>query len=786
MNEEKKNMMPPKDAKAKSGKSPKPVKEKKVKEPKQPKEKKIKEPKPIKEKKVKPPKPVKAPKPPKPPKPIKEKKVKEPKAPKPVKEKKVKSNKPVKSKNINTKRPEKIKKTNDKVSKKSRKIKTKLISAFMVPIILFVCVGIIIYSLSEKGLKENAEDLTFTSVDMVKQYFDLGFQSIELSGTRICNNSEVCSHFGGLYENTYEVPARQVAVDESVADIYIQEIFMFGQNQDNVITNTGIKKKNVYEDFVKSDLCKYIEDNMVDDKCWITEHEELDSVLGYSKNDYALCLVKRIVDSKNVPAGYVFIDVKTKFIMSMLDDADFGKGSIKALILPDGTEVVSGKENFNFSDKSFYKKVKGKESGINYIDYKGESYLFVYDKLNISGGTVVAIIPSSAIIERANEIGIFTIVTIIASCVIAIIIGTLLATGIAKTIKEFNNVMKKTSEGDLTSTVSVKRNDEFKILSGNIGNMITSVKSLIVKLTTVSEQVNVSAEKVNDNSEVLYEATKEITQSIDEIERGLVQQATDTENCLNQMSDLADRIAVVYDSTSQIEKIAGKTQETVDGGMDIVTNLENRVFDTTKITKDIIFDISELQKEAKEINLITTTINEIADETNLLSLNASIEAARAGEAGKGFVVVSEEIRKLAEQSSEAGAKINEIVLRIQQRIGKTIDTATRADEIVNYQVEALSTTVGVFTDIKDSVNVLANNLDTISMNIQGMETAKNDTMEAITSISATSNETEAASSELSRNADKQMKAVEVLYNEVKQLQENSDELEKSVSIFKVK
>ena len=207
--------------------------------------------------------------------------------------------------------------------------------------------------------------------------------------------------------------------------------------------------------------------------------------------------------------------------------------------------------------------------------------------------------------------------------------------------------------------------------------------------------------------------------------------------------------------------------------------------DTTEITKAIINDIRKKKKESKAINSIIGTINEIADETSLLSLNASIEAARAGEAGRGFAVVSDEIRKLAEQSAEAGTKIGKIIIRIQDRMTKTIETAERADDIVNYQAEALNTTVKVFEDIRNHVGALARDLDTISSNMNGIETAKNDTLDAIASISATSNETEAASTELSKNAEKQLEAVEILNTAVKQLQTNSQELDESVSVFKV-
>ena len=783
-----------KPVKEKKGKEPKPVKEKKIKEPKPVREKQVKEPKPVKEKQVKEPKPVKEKKA-KEPKPVKEKKAKEPK---PVKEKKIKESKNAGGKSLKPSRKmkeknsESVRTKKEKAGKKQHKsskfrgIKTKLIGAFLLPICLFIIVGIIIYLKSEQGLKENAETLTFTSVDMLKEYFELGFESIELTATRIAVNSDVNSHFGGMYDNAYEIKAKGAVVNEAVADKYIQAIVAFSKNQENSISNSGVvKKKDLYSAFTASESGKYVEENMENGICWISRHPEIDELMGYSSDDYALSLVREILDSSNKPTGYMIIDVKKSFIKDILDNASVGDNSIKGYITSDGNEVISGKDGFTFSDKEFFKKIADKDSGYKYVTYKGETYLFLYDKVQVGDGMVCAMVPRNVIVEKANEIRNYTFITIVACCIIAFIIGSVLSTGIAKAINKINALMKQTAEGDLTGTVVMNRNDEFKLLSGNIANMISSIKKLIIKLTGVSEQVQKSAKRVNDNSEVLYTATKDITESISDIETGLIQQSSDTENCLKQMSDLADRISVVYDSTNQIEKIAGKTQDTVDNGMVIVTELEERVQDTTRITKDIIRDINELERESKAINSIIITINEIAEETNLLSLNASIEAARAGEAGRGFAVVSDEIRKLAEQSSVAGTQIGTIIARIQERMGKTIETAEKADDIVRFQAEALGTTVNVFEDIKGHVNTLANDLDTISANIQGIENAKNDTMEAIASISATSNETEAASTELSRNAEKQLQAVEILYNEVKQLRKNSEELDESVSIFKV-
>ena len=148
-------------------------------------------------------------------------------------------------------------------------------------------------------------------------------------------------------------------------------------------------------------------------------------------------------------------------------------------------------------------------------------------------------------------------------------------------------------------------------------------------------------------------------------------------------------------------------------------------------------------------------------------------------------MVSDEIRNLAEQSGNAGKQIGVIIENIQNRMSKTIETAGKAEGIVTYQQEALENTVNIFKDIRDQVATLADNLETISTSVNGIENAKNDTLEAIESISATSNETEAASVELGKNAQRQMQAVEELNEAVKILMTNSDDLNEAVKVFKI-
>jgi methyl-accepting chemotaxis protein len=179
------------------------------------------------------------------------------------------------------------------------------------------------------------------------------------------------------------------------------------------------------------------------------------------------------------------------------------------------------------------------------------------------------------------------------------------------------------------------------------------------------------------------------------------------------------------------------------------------------------------------------TINGIAEQTNLLSLNASIEAARAGEVGKGFAVVADEIRKLADQSKLAANQIGEIIHGIQTQSGKTVTTAKQSEAILGSQEEIISSTIRIFDDINKQVENLLENISGLSYGINNIESTKNDTLKAIESISAISQETAASSEELSVTAENQLNAVQALTSAADKLKENAKDLNEAVNIFKI-
>lgn len=669
-----------------------------------------------------------------------------------------------------------------------RGIQVKLIGAFMIPVILFVIIGFMIYSKCSTTLNSTYEASANTSVGTLEEYLGLGFENIELMATRLSINSAITSYYTGseVKSESMLMDTKVALSNESTADKFINHIIVCAKSG-TACSEKGAIRGDVYNAFVESEEGKNVESEIGMGSMWISSHPAIDEVTGYDSDEYALSLVTVLKNNSNKSVGYIIIDVKTSFIQDILDNAQISDNSIKGFVLEDGSQVLSGDSDIKFTDTDFYQEALAGENlqGSKEVSYEGADYLFTYSRIEGTNMLVCAMVPQKEIMAGAQAILRYTLIAVAICAVIAIVVGSVLASGISKAIRKVNRVLKKTSDGDLTGQISMKRKDEFNVLSSSITNMIGSMKDLILKMTNVSGHVSDSAVQVGTNSEVLLEVTKNITEAVDYINSGISQQAQDTESCLEQMNGLAERINVVHENTDEISEIAQEAQGAIENGMVIVANLGEKVQGTTEVTETIIREIRELNKESIAINSIIGTINEIAEQTNLLSLNASIEAARAGEAGRGFAVVSEEIRKLAEQSGNAGNQIGEIINHIQERLAATIETAGLAGESVAFQTEALNNTVDVFKNISQQVSKLAEDVEKITQSVGGIEQAKEDTMNAIESISTTSNQTESASEELARSTEKQLQAVEVLNDAVKRLQMDAEDLDTSVSIFKV-
>jgi methyl-accepting chemotaxis protein len=686
-------------------------------------------------------------------------------------------------------------KTRSKVLLKLLNIRVKLFIGLLIPVILLGIYGLKSYQMSEKAIIHNYEISSAGTLNAVSDYLGFGLNIIEEKTQEFISKPDIRVYYNKKdgAGDTLSTINQQYAIQSDISlaketNSFISGIHLFGGYGKGISTVVPLSD-SLYTSFMESPEAKYLEDKNIK-YVWVGSHtgldkELVDGDLKYSTEDYAMSIITKM-NSNN---GYVVIDISKKQVLDMFAKYELGEGSIIGLVNSDGREVLTGTEgDMIFADlPSYSDKVNSEElSGYSYETYNDKEYLFLYCKVAEANVTVCALIPKSTILNQVDDIKKLNVAFVTAACIFAILMVIFIAGGVSKAISSLMKSISQASKGDLTIKFFTKSNDEFLVLSNGISNMMNSMRKLIGEVQEVGTKVSSSAGGMSDTSEELLIAAKGISQTIDDIEKGIVQQASDTEQCLIQMAGLSEQINHVYNNTNEIEMIADNTKIIAGEGIVIVNELNEKSKATADITHNVISKIQEFEIQSKNIAGFVSIINEIASQTNLLSLNASIEAARAGDAGRGFAVVADEIRKLADQSVQAANQIQNIVKEIAAKTMDTIDTAKQAESIVESQTVSLNKTVQVFDFINDHVNDLANNLNNISNGIKQIETAKDDTMDAIQDISAVSQETAAASEEVSATAINQIDSVERLRNAALELANNAKILEESIKIFKIK
>lgn len=668
---------------------------------------------------------------------------------------------------------------------KINSIKFRLIGGFIIPLILIIILGVVSYRTASKAIISNYEGATSSTIIKTADYYNLMFSNLEANSKEMISNTDAKNYYSKMYKSDIANEGNMyTAINKyyqaaTISNPTINNIFVICDYGKAIFT-CKVTNEKMYEVFAGSDEAKNIDENKL---VWVSSRPCLDQNI---KSDYGVSLERQFYSNSTKPCGYLILDINKEMITEPILNLDLGKGSVVALIAPDGGEINNAEDGENhFVGNDFLDKiVEDTEATDGYTYVKGGKELFLYSKLE-SGFIICGLVPASIITAQASKILVVTVIVVILAVIIAIGIGGVLSLGIDTSIHIIMKKLNSVAEGDLTTQVKIRRKDEFRVLAGSINNMISKTKGMIEQSAEISKDVSNSAESVTGNAQVLLDATRNITDAITGMEEGIIQQASDSDDCIRQMDVLAEKISLVADNADKISIAAQNARDVVKDGLTSIDELNAKAKDTVQVTAEVISGIESMDEASKKIGSIINAINEIADQTSLLSLNASIEAARAGEAGRGFAVVADEIRKLAEQSAQSANQIKDIVDDIEHKTKETVAVAQRAEEIVNSQTESLRNTVGVFNQIEDHVGGLVNNIGSIQRGMEDIEGAKNITLTSIQSISAVSEENAATVEEVTATAEKQLQAVEELSDEATELSSTAEQLLDTISAFKI-
>ncbi|WP_186578262.1 methyl-accepting chemotaxis protein [Aquibacillus kalidii] len=381
--------------------------------------------------------------------------------------------------------------------------------------------------------------------------------------------------------------------------------------------------------------------------------------------------------------------------------------------------------------------------------------------------------------ELFEELNILKYIVFSATAAIIIISSLVFYLAIRKKVKLLKEVAEAStqiSEGHVQVTNLPESSDEIGQLAGAFNKMSRQLRTLIENVKNTSNHLLDSANNLSAISEETSASSEEVGVAISEIATGTQEQANDLEEINQRVELLTNSIENLEKQSKTMQDITKQTEVVSLEGIEIVQQLQQSNANSLAASQEISDEIKNLNNKTKQITQVMETIETIAEETNLLALNASIEAARAGEYGKGFSVVADEIRKLAEQSKEATHQVQGVVSAIVTETTKTVETVEGTMKTAEGLNDDVRKTENKFTEMSASVKQIAEALQTVNKEM-GIITSYNRQMsEGIESASSVSEQTAASVQEITSSIDEQISAIANVATSAEQLTELNQEL----------
>lgn len=502
--------------------------------------------------------------------------------------------------------------------------------------------------------------------------------------------------------------------------------------------------------------------------------ELIDGVLCKGGEPVDNTLIDGIGKQNDIEITLFFGD--TRYLTTLKDDS--GKRIVGTKVGSKITEDVlkNGREYINES-----------------ISIKNKEYYALYMPLTNSDGSIVGMLFIGQERQLIREFMYALCRSIfyngIVFCLIMIAVSFFLIKPIVTTIKGLSAELEKFSNGELDiqcKVPKINKNDELGILADSVNNLAFKFGEIIRAVQLQSGVLSEESEKLVQIADVSAGSIESISQAIDDVARGAEEQATDMTNTMGNIQELSATLDTVL---SQVEKLSGVAS----GLKDYSDNTKGAMKELVSVNEkakssvhSMVVQTNETIKAMKEIDVILESIQDIASQTNLLSLNASIEAARAGGAGKGFAVVAGEVKKLADDCVNASKQIAEIVKNISGEMEKSGVLVRELEENADSQLAKLNGANDFVDNIIDGIFAVSGEITEINAEIKSLDSVKAGIGSAIENLSTISEENAASSEEVASSVTDVSSSVKNLSEAAEGISSSATALKDSISLFERK
>lgn len=531
------------------------------------------------------------------------------------------------------------------------------------------------------------------------------------------------------------------------------------------------------------------------------------SNLQKAKNGKRFITISTPIYTNNQFYGVVSADLNATLLGEYISQIKVGQTGFIALVGADYSiighkDLKLVKESKKVNDLPFF---KGIEKGRILLDINKVTYLpLVHEK---TGWTVLSVIPQEEVSSFTKTIGTnmsnkiteadtataaslsklvsIQVIVILLLIAVSIALSWLIARYFVNPINSVSQLMEAVSNGDLSSKLQVKSKDEIGILLKSVNKTIDSLREMVNKINSLALEVDKSSTILNEQAEVSSSVAKIINEAMGEVSVGADKLSSDMFSVSNNVEHNANSIQSMSQSVSTIAMQARKTKEVSSEGKMAMEKMKSNMDIIVKQSVESSGIMKSLDTRLQQISDITKLIHDISEQTNLLSLNASIEAARAGEHGKGFAVVAQEVKKLAEQSSESVDKVAALISEIQNDSSKALINIEQSKKSIEEGSKVVNDSERNFHQIVTYIDDLSNNIESIAATADEISQRSSDIFNSIERVTNISQSTTAGVEEVTGTTDEQMDAVQKVKDISSKLQELTKELKQSVGQFRL-
>ena len=340
-----------------------------------------------------------------------------------------------------------------------------------------------------------------------------------------------------------------------------------------------------------------------------------------------------------------------------------------------------------------------------------------------------------ATIDGILMLVVFSVVAVMAICIAGAI---LVSTSVTRALDKGIGAVQKVAEGNLDNVIDKKvlaRNDEIGDLAKSIDTLQSALKNIIRQIAESADKLLASADDLGVTAKETNSTMKGVERTVSSISGNINEQARNTKSTSENIVFMGEQIGVASSEVDSLNKNADLMRKSSEQATITIQQLRKINEEVEVSIETITKQINITNESAQKIRAASEIISSIAEETNLLSLNASIEAARAGESGRGFAVVAAQIQKLAEQSNESSLKIDEITDDLIKNSGEAVAIMGKVDEIINNQSQNMLETQRIVDEVMDGINHSLEKIEQIETTTVQLESSRNKIIEAVEGLS---------------------------------------------------